>query len=265
MKAFIISTLLVLQSLIIQAQDCGQVYSFNINDKTSYSISCGVQDQSDWVVRKNSCNFYSPLSAVSGKAGDADRLVDINIRLRSSGNLDDNDFAWIFYYINGKTEVTKTIKGSEMEELLSLRDSILVPAGGNFKIRVAFVCDGNDEFWKLSNGDLTTCIRKVPGETIADAAPVTGKISVLHERNIVKLSWNAPSGPNGNYFVIERSKNGTQFEFAGYVKDNKGADTISKYSFIDSGSFQPETWYRISQVDMSGKSAYFGKPVSIKL
>ncbi|OQA08508.1 MAG: hypothetical protein BWY67_01501 [Bacteroidetes bacterium ADurb.Bin397] len=88
------------------------------------------------------------------------------------------------------------------------------------------------------------------------------KITVLKERNVVRLMWTAPGNPDGNYFMIERSKNGSQFEFAGYVKDNRNS-TTSKYSFIDNGTFKPETWYRISHVDLSGKSSPFGKPVSV--
>ena len=264
MKGFIISTLLLAQSIGISAQDCGQVYSFNINDKSSFSTSCGIMDQSDWIVRKNSCNFYTPLTAVSGKPGDTDRLVDINIRIGNSGNLDEKDFAWIFYYINGKTEVTKTLTGKQVDGAFNLRDSIAVPAGGNFKIRIAFVCDRTEEFWKLSNGDLTTCIRKSIGEETTPETAVSGKIIFLKERDVVKLQWSAPSNANGNYFVIERSKNGAQYEFAGYVKDSRVTGNMSKYSFIDSGAFKPETWYRISQVDLAGKSSNFGKPVSVK-
>lgn len=265
MKAIVTITLALLTSFLVNAQDCGQIYTFNINDKTSYSTSCGAQQDGEWIVRKNSCNFYTPLTAVGGKVGDDDRWVDISVRLGNSGNLDEKDFAWIFYYVNGKTEVTKTIRGDQVKELYHFRDSIAVPAGGNFKLRIAYVCDGPEEFWKLTNGDLTTCIRKGPGELIEEEVAVADKITFSKEREIIKLMWSAPSGPAGNYFLIERSKNGTQYEFAGYVKDNRKAGATSNYSFIDGGFIKPETWYRITQVDMAGNRSVFGNPVAVKL
>ena len=266
MKSIFTTTLFILLAILGRAQECGQVYNFNINDKSSYSTSCGLQEESDWIVKKNSCNFYTQLTGVGGKPGDDDRWVDIRIRLGNSGNLDEKDFAWIFYYVNGKTEVTKTIRGDQVDELFNFRDSIAVPAGGNFKLRIAFVCDGADEYWKLSNGDLTTCIRQVGGAAMeSEEISVAGKITFSKERDVVKLMWSAPSGPTGNYFMIERSKNGSQYEFAGYVKDDRTAGALSKYSFIDGGAFKPETWYRITQVDITGKNSLFGKPVSVKL
>ncbi|MBL0341417.1 MAG: hypothetical protein IPP71_11020 [Bacteroidetes bacterium] len=191
--------------------------------------------------------------------------MDINLKIRGSNNLDEKDFAWIFYYVNGKTEVTKTVRGDQVGEFYKIRDSIAIPAGGNFKLRIAFVCDGPDEFWKLSNGDLTTCIRKVEGESAIAEVKESGKITFSKERDIVKLSWSTFSDLDGNYFVIERSKNGSQYEFAGYVKDNRSPGKPANYSFIDSGAFKPETWYRISKVGMNGKSAFFGKPFAVKL
>ena len=264
MKKFV-AALLLLPPGWMQAQQCSQVYTFNINDKASYSTSCGYQDGNDWKVVKNSCNFYTPLTTVGGKPGDPKKTVDIRIRMSNSGNLDENDFAWVFYYINGKAQSTKTLKGSEIEQNYQYRDSIVVPAGGTFKLRIAFVCDEQDEFWKIANGDLTTCIRG-KGESHPDAeAPASiGKISYVKEREIVKLMWHSPSGPMGNYFQIERSKDGKEYEFAGYVKDHRSGSALSQYSFIDGGCYRPETWYRISQVDMGGNSQPFGNPELVK-
>src|SRR5688572_3988246 len=264
MKNFIvlISLLLAVLSRVF-AQDCSQIYHFNINDKSSYSTSCGYVDGSDWKVVKNSCNFYTPLANMSGKTGEAKRWVDIRIRLGNSGNLDDKDFAWIFYYVNGKAQTTKTIKGNEVDEVVDFRDSLLVPAGGTFKLRIAFVCDEQDEFWKLTNGDLTTCVRAVAGETPVESPNSSGKITFIKEREIVKLVWQAPSTPTGNYFQIERSKDGSDYEFAGYVKDNRAGNSISQYSFIDAGCFKPQTWYRITQIDLQGTTKPFGKPALV--
>ncbi len=246
------------------SQDCSQVYRFNISDKASYSTSCGTQEGSDWTVNKNSCNFYSPILNTGESPEKQPRRIDIRMRLTNSGTLDEKDFAWIFYYVDGKITTTKTLRGDQVEGVINYKDSIEVPSNSNFKLRIALVCDEADEYWRISNGDLTACVRAFEGEASQSQEPVMAdKITVLKERNVVRLMWTAPGNPDGNYFMIERSKNGSQFEFAGYVKDNRNGTTSSKYSFIDNGTFKPETWYRISHVDLSGKSSPFGKPVSV--
>ncbi len=264
MKNIIVLGTFFLLSLIGNAQDCSKVYNFNISDKTSYSTSCGYQDGSAWKVVKNSCNFYTPLANVGGKPGEPKKWVDISIRLGNSGNMAEKDFAWIFYYVNGKAQATKTIKGNEVDQQLDFKDSVAVPAGGTFKLRIAFVCDEQDEFWKLTNGDLTTCVRAVEGETTVTTTVITGKITFIKEREVVKLMWYAPAGPSGNYFQIERSEDGTDYEFAGYVKDKRESGSMSQYSFIDGGCFKPQTWYRLTQFDLQGKGQPLGKPALVK-
>lgn len=265
MKPFRLSLLALLLPVTGFGQDCSKVYRFNINDKSTFSTSCGVQEGSDWMVNKNSCNFYSPMMNTGEASGKASRNVDIRMRLSNSGNLDEKDFAWIFYYVDGKIVSTKTLRGDQVEAIINYKDSLEVPSNSNFKLRIALVCDESDEFWKISNGDLTVCVRAVEGETSEAEEPVIAdKITVLKERNVVKLFWNAASDNSGNYFLIERSKNGSQYEFAGYVKDNRTPSSMSKYSFIDSGSYKPETWYRITQVDLGGNSVTYGKPVQVQ-
>lgn len=256
--------ILCLFALSGKSQDCSQVYNFNINDKDSYATSCGYQDGSSWKVVKNSCNFYTPLTNVGGKTGEAKKWVDIRIRIGNSGNMDEKDFAWIFYYLNGKAQATKTIQGNEVDQYLDFKDSVAVPAGGTFKLRIAFVCDEQDEFWKLTNGDLATCVRAVEGEQALEGPVLTGKISFIKDRDLVKLSWYAPSEPSGNYFLVERSKDGINFEFAAYVLDKRENNPQVQYSYTDAGGFKPQTWYKISKVSLEGKSIAFGKPTVVK-
>ncbi len=264
MKLLSISAFIFMTALSGMAQDCSQVYNFNINDKDSYSTSCGYQDGSSWKVVKNSCNFYTALTNVGGKSGDAKKWVDIRIRMGNSGNLDEKDFAWIFYYINGKAQATKTIQGNQVDQYLDFKDSVAVPAGGNFKLRLAFVCDEQDEYWKLTNGDLATCVRAVEGEQALAGPVLTGKISFIKDRDLVKLSWYALSEPSGNYFQIERSRDGINFEFAAYVMDKREINPLVQYTFTDAESFKPQTWYRITQVDLEGQSIAYGKPTVVK-
>ncbi len=76
-----------------------------------------------------------------------------------------------------------------------------------------------------------------------------------------KLAWTTASEINNNYFDIERSIDGHQFEKVGTLKAKGNSNSRADYAFIDATS--PEAlksanvlYYRLKQVDISGKFDY---------
>ena len=67
------------------------------------------------------------------------------------------------------------------------------------------------------------------------------------------LEWVTASERNNDFFEIQRSTNGRDFETLENVKGNGTVNTISTYRFIDE---KPATvcYYRLQQVDFDGKS-----------
>ena len=248
----------------LHAQEVKKAYFFNTADKSTHTISCGNLEPQGWAVIRNSCNFYTPVTGVGGNAGEEDRIVDLKIRIGNSGNLDAKDFAWLFYYVNGKMVLTRTFKGDNTPQSFDFTDSIYVPAGGNYKIRLALVCDEQDEYWRLMNGDLTAQVR-MPGEAPAatEFKPLSHDpgLVVVRERNIARLSWSAPPDPDANHFIIEKSRDGEKFEFAAYLRNDN--DNMTKYSYIDHDLFKPQTWYRVTRVGVSGKKSVIGAKVRL--
>lgn len=262
MKQLIIFIYFTCMSFIIRAQDCGSIYYFNSADKTSYAISCGEVGEEGWIVSKNSCNFYTPLTSNTDE--EEPKWIDIRSVFNGTDNLDARDFVWIFYYVNGNTVKTSTIKGEFGRKSYDFSDSLLIPAGGSFRFRIAMVCDEADEKWELGNRQLSICTRAKAGQPAIEQIPATSKIEVNKDRGIAQLKWSAEPGTSGNYFKIERSANGEKFEFAGFVKENNPAAQLSYYSFIDAGTFKPQSWYKISRVTNSGEEVVFGEIVSVK-
>jgi hypothetical protein len=246
------------------AQEFRKTYIFNTADKSTYTTSCGALEPQGWAVIRNSCNFYTPVTGVGGNSGEPDRIVDLKLRLGNSGNLDAKDFAWLFYYVNGKMVLTRTFKGDGTPQNFEFSDTLAVPAGGNYKIRVALVCDESDEYWRMMNGDLTANVR-VPGEVATEPAfqPLSHDpgLVVTRERNIATLSWSAPPDPDANYFIIEKSRNGEEFEFAAYLRNDN--NNMTKYSYIDHALFSPETWYRVTRIGKGGKKMVVGDKVKL--
>ena len=250
---------------IMNAQECNNRVVFDAGDNSTYSISCGEMDESGWLVNRNSCNFYTPLTSLPDGEDGKGSWVYFNAKFGGSATLDEKDFVWIFFFVDGRTSHTKTVKGVPETENYIIHDSLFIPSGSNFRIRIAAVCDEIDEFWSLATGNLTLCTMGKNGNETPISLAAKDEITATKERDVVILKWMDEEESSGNYFKIERSGNGSKFEFAGFVKNKADAIPNLPYTFIDAGCIKPQTWYRISKVDFSGKETSFGKITTIKL
>ncbi len=72
----------------------------------------------------------------------------------------------------------------------------------------------------------------------------------------IMLKWSTASEINNNYFEIERSEDGLNFEFAGKVNGIGNANKISSYRFLDEVNPSRTWFYRLKQVDFDGKEEF---------
>lgn len=80
----------------------------------------------------------------------------------------------------------------------------------------------------------------------------------------VNIAWETASEVNCDYFSVERSMDGNNFEVISSVKGAGNTSTSSKYSYIDDNPHSPVSYYRLKQVDFDGKFEIF-KVVSVNL
>ncbi|NNM15654.1 MAG: T9SS type A sorting domain-containing protein [Bacteroidia bacterium] len=79
----------------------------------------------------------------------------------------------------------------------------------------------------------------------------------------VLLNWSTATEINNDYFTIERSRDGLNFEPIGFV-DGAGYSTqLLNYKFEDVEPLEGTTYYRIKQTDYNGDFTY-SKIISIK-
>lgn len=72
----------------------------------------------------------------------------------------------------------------------------------------------------------------------------------------VILTWQTATEINNNYFVLEKSKNGVEFEILNTIKGAGNNNSYRSYSDIDLHPFAGMTYYRLKQVDFDESFSY---------
>jgi hypothetical protein len=75
------------------------------------------------------------------------------------------------------------------------------------------------------------------------------------------LKWTTATETNNNYFTIEKSNNGLDFEMVDKIKGAGNSTTIKSYSLIDRNPYSM-TYYILSQTDYNGTTVKFN-PIAI--
>ncbi len=70
----------------------------------------------------------------------------------------------------------------------------------------------------------------------------------------VKLEWKTASEINNNYFVVQRSVNGSDFEDLKQVLGAGNSNVVNFYDYIDKNAPKGVVYYRLKQVDYDGAS-----------
>jgi Bacterial lectin/Secretion system C-terminal sorting domain/N-terminal domain of BNR-repeat neuraminidase len=80
--------------------------------------------------------------------------------------------------------------------------------------------------------------------------------SVNCQDGIRKVGWTTYSEISNDYFTIERSVDGINFEELGTVLGAGNSNTLLNYSWIDSAPLQSTSYYRLKQTDFNGEYSY---------
>lgn len=72
----------------------------------------------------------------------------------------------------------------------------------------------------------------------------------------VLLEWSTATEINNDYFVIERSRDGKEYEPIAQVNGNGTKESVSHYDALDLEPFYGKNLYRIKQIDFDGQAHY---------
>lgn len=72
----------------------------------------------------------------------------------------------------------------------------------------------------------------------------------------IELNWETASETDNDYFTIEKSENGNNFEYVGTVKGSGYSNSVIKYYLYDKLPMKGIYYYRLSQTDYNGTTTY---------
>lgn len=107
--------------------------------------------------------------------------------------------------------------------------------------------EGND-------GTIFGGIKTANDNVICNVLPVTlVDFSAKYHSSAVHLVWNTASEINNDYFVIERSVNGVEFEAIGTIYGMGTTNMAQTYTYEDKEPLEGTVYYRLNQVDYNGE------------
>lgn len=151
--------------------------------------------------------------------------------------------------------VTK-YNGPTEDDVLDLSDAenvVLIPQidnGTDFNADFIEVeVDGFSEFW-LNGGNTN-----LPIELLSFQA--------VNQPKEVELKWQTSSELNSDFFEVQRSMDGSNFDVIGKVQAAGESETEITYGLVDRNPLKGLSYYRLRQVDLDGSFEY-SQVVSVK-
>ncbi len=230
-----------------EAATCDFSYGVDWTDPSTYTVTCGEVTGDHWLVSQQTCTYFSPLFSVGGLPAGPSRTVDVVVRINQSGNLDGNDTAWVWIYVNGMISKTDIYIGMNQSAVFITSRTITVPSAGNFQVKVTMKNDKNNEKWQIKKGDVTICLQSLPlpVSLIGFECENTGADNML--------SWTTGAEVNNDYFTLEHSANGFDFSEITRITGAGTSSALHRYNFVHINAAAGPSWYRLSQTDFDGR------------
>lgn len=170
----------------------------------------------------------------------------------------------------GQWDITKsgasTLATGSVKLFYRTQDAITTPAD----LRVA---KGNPNAWvdiggvgtTVPEGDITSTINFTTFSRFALANKLGGSNPLPIElltfdakpnNEIVDLNWTTASESNNDYFTIEKTLDGTNFEIVEKVNAAGNSTSVLNYSTKDTHPYEGVSYYRLKQTDFNGAYTY---------
>lgn len=83
------------------------------------------------------------------------------------------------------------------------------------------------------------------------------KFSVEALERVNQIEWTTATEQNSDYFIVERSLNGAEWDFVGQVKSAGSSSITIHYNLEDRAFEKTINYYRLKQVDFDGTTKIY--------
>jgi hypothetical protein len=232
---------------------CESSYILDWSNPATYTVTCGSINSAGWSVKGQTCLYYSPEFNSGGIAGMPNKELDMTVRINQSGNLDGNDSAFVYVYINGILSNTYTCKGDSVSKVFTITQTFTIPCATNYSVAIKLQNDKTNELWQIKNNDVVFCLRSL---TILPVT-LTSFTGILTPAGKVLLKWTTASELNAKTFIIERSSDGKTFEEISSIPASGNSSSTLSYNYTDFSPLSSLNYYRLKQVDSDGRKQTF--------
>ena len=112
--------------------------------------------------------------------------------------------------------------------------------------------------YTVTDGSTGNCLQDVFNVTVSGALPITlSSFSATLNKDKVMLDWSTSQEQNNKYFTIERSNDGTNFNFLGKITGAGTTSSTHTYQIIDHNPMEGNNYYQLSQTDLDGNVKYY--------
>lgn len=138
------------------------------------------------------------------------------------------------------------------------------PGGGNWTAQLTGASSINGEKVSfndvsITDGNIYTLGIVDPDDNVLPVELVA--LDAKQQKENVVIEWTTASEINNDYFQIQRSGNGEDYQNIGMVEGNGNSNQLMDYRFVDKFPMRLFNYYRINQVDFNGDNELHGPVV----
>ncbi|GJM36511.1 MAG: hypothetical protein DHS20C18_55120 [Saprospiraceae bacterium] len=199
--------------------------------------------------------WVSPILDISSAGNDVDFNLDISY---TDFEISDPDYLNVTYSLDGGGFQTvqadlvgtggRTINGggTGTQNDIGISGGL---SGSTLQIRVCTDFNSTNEAFTLDNVNVPDAnVMILPVELMYFDAAI--------RQQFVTVNWATAKEENNNYFSLERSIDGRDFEEISRLQGAGNANTINNYQFVDKNPKPGTNYYRLKQVDFDGQFEY---------
>jgi len=161
---------------------------------------------------------------------------------------------------NYTLNITSIFRNTSTVGTISFATRVDISSGVSYDVGIDdFDGDGRPDIAVTNSGTTVSILANVCTVTALPIELLYFKAE-LHEEHVL-LQWSTASEVNNDFFTIEKSANGRDFDWIGEVSGAGNSNATLNYSFVDENPFSGIKYYCLKQTDYDGNYRSYGPVV----